>query len=60
MKNSRKLTDEKGSRKTQCPMTLKLVIDGPQDVRERWKVVYNYREDQSDEAGGPSRSRPMP
>jgi hypothetical protein len=54
LKNSRKLTDEtrvrtnQGSKKTQCPMTLKLVADGPQDVRGRWKVVCNDREDQSD------------
>ena len=32
-------------------MTLKLVADGPQDVRGRWKVVCNDREDQSDWSG---------
>ena len=47
LKNSRKLTDEtrvrpnRGSKKTQCPMTFKLIADDPQDAGGRWKIVHS-------------------
>jgi hypothetical protein len=45
-KNTRKLTDEtrirknRGSKKTQCPMALKLVAEDPQNVDGGWKIVH--------------------